>query len=267
MSFQNLEEVLQAAGNPVELLRNSQIGPYAFPVVRSRVHELARRAAVVAGDLRAVRPVASHDGPLRRGSRRAQAALRSRRQQLQELQGQSGQAVRRVQPRRLRHRRRDPLLSRREPVQPRRPAAGRTTGCSTTLETGELQREGRARRAIRGQSGPTEDLPVPGAGTERAEGHGEGHRASRRPTSGSSTWASFTHRRPRRPRAAPRHGRPAGMGDVRPVGRRRRGARRHRRGRAASSASGRSARERIRPAASSRDGFPRRCRRSTPATR
>ena len=34
MSFQNLEAALQAAGNPVELLRNSQIGPYAFPVVR-----------------------------------------------------------------------------------------------------------------------------------------------------------------------------------------------------------------------------------------
>src|SRR5438876_793860 len=31
----NLEEVLQAVGNPVELLRNSQIGPYAFPVVRA----------------------------------------------------------------------------------------------------------------------------------------------------------------------------------------------------------------------------------------
>ena len=31
----NLEEVLQAAGNPVKMLRNSQIGPYAFPVVKS----------------------------------------------------------------------------------------------------------------------------------------------------------------------------------------------------------------------------------------
>jgi len=31
---QSLEEILQKAGNPVELLRNSQIGPYAFPVVR-----------------------------------------------------------------------------------------------------------------------------------------------------------------------------------------------------------------------------------------
>jgi vanillate/3-O-methylgallate O-demethylase len=34
MSHQSLEEALQAAGNPVERLRNSQIGPYAFPVVR-----------------------------------------------------------------------------------------------------------------------------------------------------------------------------------------------------------------------------------------
>jgi len=35
MSYQNLEAAIQAAGNPVDLLRNSQIGPYAFPVVRS----------------------------------------------------------------------------------------------------------------------------------------------------------------------------------------------------------------------------------------
>ena len=35
MSHRNLEELLQATGNAVKLLRNSQIGPYAFPVVRS----------------------------------------------------------------------------------------------------------------------------------------------------------------------------------------------------------------------------------------
>src|ERR1700746_2397328 len=34
MSYRNLEEALAAAKRPVELLRNSQIGPYAFPVVR-----------------------------------------------------------------------------------------------------------------------------------------------------------------------------------------------------------------------------------------
>ena len=34
MSYQNLEEKLRAAGNAVDMLKNSQIGPYAFPVVR-----------------------------------------------------------------------------------------------------------------------------------------------------------------------------------------------------------------------------------------
>ena len=34
MSQQSLEDVLQTAGSPVSMLRNSQIGPYAFPVVR-----------------------------------------------------------------------------------------------------------------------------------------------------------------------------------------------------------------------------------------
>ncbi len=34
MSQQSLEDALQASGSPVERLRNSQIGPYAFPVVR-----------------------------------------------------------------------------------------------------------------------------------------------------------------------------------------------------------------------------------------
>jgi vanillate/3-O-methylgallate O-demethylase len=34
VSHKNLEELLHSAGNPVKLLRNSQIGPYAFPVVR-----------------------------------------------------------------------------------------------------------------------------------------------------------------------------------------------------------------------------------------
>ena len=33
MSHTNLESVLKGAGNPVELLRNSQIGAYIYPVV------------------------------------------------------------------------------------------------------------------------------------------------------------------------------------------------------------------------------------------
>src|SRR6202166_4014835 len=35
MSQQNLEQLLKAAGNPVKLLRNSQIGAYVYPVVPS----------------------------------------------------------------------------------------------------------------------------------------------------------------------------------------------------------------------------------------
>jgi vanillate/3-O-methylgallate O-demethylase len=34
MTYRNLEEALQSAGSAVDMLRNSQIGPYAFPVVR-----------------------------------------------------------------------------------------------------------------------------------------------------------------------------------------------------------------------------------------
>ena len=35
MSYRSLEELLQAAGGPVELARNSQIGPYVYPKVPS----------------------------------------------------------------------------------------------------------------------------------------------------------------------------------------------------------------------------------------
>jgi glycine cleavage system aminomethyltransferase T len=35
MSYKNLEEAIQASSSPVDMLRNSQIGPYAFPVVPS----------------------------------------------------------------------------------------------------------------------------------------------------------------------------------------------------------------------------------------
>ncbi len=38
MSAKNLEEVLKAAGNPVEMLRNSRIGAYVYPVVPSEFY-------------------------------------------------------------------------------------------------------------------------------------------------------------------------------------------------------------------------------------
>ena len=33
VSAKNLDEAIQAAGNPVKMLRNSQLGPYVYPVV------------------------------------------------------------------------------------------------------------------------------------------------------------------------------------------------------------------------------------------
>src|SRR5262245_53928794 len=35
VSNKNLEDAIQAAGNPVKMLRNSQLGPYVYPVVPS----------------------------------------------------------------------------------------------------------------------------------------------------------------------------------------------------------------------------------------
>ena len=38
MSQQNLETLLKSAGNTVELLRNSRIGAYVYPVVPSEFY-------------------------------------------------------------------------------------------------------------------------------------------------------------------------------------------------------------------------------------
>ena len=38
MSQQNLEQVLKAGGNTVQLLRNSRIGAYIYPVVSGEFH-------------------------------------------------------------------------------------------------------------------------------------------------------------------------------------------------------------------------------------
>ena len=85
MSQRSLEDAIQAAGSPVELARNSQIGPYVYPVVPAEFTNWRDEQAGWRETCRAVRPVASHDGSLRRGPRRDQAALRPRRQHVREL--------------------------------------------------------------------------------------------------------------------------------------------------------------------------------------
>ena len=42
MTHKSLEDKLQAAGNPVEMARNSQIGPYVYPGVASEFSKRTR---------------------------------------------------------------------------------------------------------------------------------------------------------------------------------------------------------------------------------
>ncbi len=67
MSYRNLEELLQAAGGPVELARNSQIGPYVYPAVASEFTNWRDEQVAWAADMCSFRSVSPHDGALRRG--------------------------------------------------------------------------------------------------------------------------------------------------------------------------------------------------------
>ena len=87
MGAQSLAGLLQSVGNPVDLVRNSQIGPYVYPEGPRRVLELARRAARLAGDVLPLRPVASHDRHVHQGAGCAEAAVGDRGQHLLELRG------------------------------------------------------------------------------------------------------------------------------------------------------------------------------------
>ena len=105
-----------------------------------------------------------------------EAALPSRGQQLQGLRRGQGQAVRAVHARRLRDRRRHPVLSRREQVQPRRPRSGAELGHVPRRDR-RLRRERRARPADgAAQRRPPQVLPLPGPGPERDADHREGAR-------------------------------------------------------------------------------------------
>ena len=240
MSQRSLEDAIQAAGSPVELARNSQIGPYVYPKVPAEFTNWRDEQVALAGDVRALRPVASHDRPHHRGPGRGQAALRPRRQHVQELRGRQGQAVRRLHPRRLRDRRRDPVLPRREPRAPRRAAVGAQLGAVP-------RRDRRLRRArSTATSAPPSTRPAGASSTasrcrarRRCEVLAEGER---RLAAGDQVLQPrrADDRGPSGARAASRHVGRAGAGAVRPVGRGRGRSRRARRGRRASSGCARS---------------------------
>ena len=85
MAYKNLEEKLQAAGNAVSMMRNSQIGAYVYPVVAPEFTNWRDEQARLGQHLRAVRPVAPHGEPVRARAGRAQAALPPRDQLLQDV--------------------------------------------------------------------------------------------------------------------------------------------------------------------------------------
>ena len=88
-----------------------------------------------------------------------------------------GQAVRAVQLRRPRHRRRDPVQLGAEQVRPRRPHPGAELDPLPRADR-RLRRQARARRALGGAQGPVQPqaVPLPDPGSERDEDHGEGAR-------------------------------------------------------------------------------------------
>ena len=87
MTPKNLQEVLDAAGNTVELLRNSQIGAYIYPVVPYEFSNWRREQR--AWQNTAVLFDQSHHmvNLFFKRTRRTEADIRHRRQQRRELPG------------------------------------------------------------------------------------------------------------------------------------------------------------------------------------
>ena len=112
MTHHSLEEKLQAAGNPVEMARNSQIGPYVYPGVPSEFSNWMDEQVAWA-ETSALFDQTHHMTDLYVEGPDVIALLSSLgMNSFENFAGQQGEAVRGVQPRRLRHRRRDPLLPR-----------------------------------------------------------------------------------------------------------------------------------------------------------
>ncbi len=269
MTYKSLEEKLEAVRQAPSRWRGTRRS--ARTSIRRSPAEFTNwrdEQRLVARDLRALRPVAPHDRPLPRGPGRDPAALRrSASTSFANFAVEQGQAVRRLQPRRLRDRRRDPLLPRREQGQPRRAAL--------RAQLGAVPRRDRRLRRRRSSATSARPRTRPGAASStatrcRARPRCEAlEKADRRPAARDQVLqhGRAHDRRAQGARAAPRHVRRARAGAVRPVGGGRRRSRRRSSRPARSSACARSARGSTRPTRSSRAGSRARCRPSSPATR
>ena len=176
MSSQSLEALLQTVGNPVTLARNSQIGPYVYPKVPSEFSNWRDEQHAWRETLLSLRPVAPHDGPVHQGprlrsscspisastaSRRSRSTRRSSSSPCNDDGYVIGDAILFYLDENL--------------LQPRRAPVGAQLGAVPRRDR-RLRRDGRARRALRREPGRPQALPLPGAGPERAQGAGEGHR-------------------------------------------------------------------------------------------
>ena len=234
MGDRSLQDLLDAAESPVELLRNNPSGANVFPGVPPeytnwRDEQRAWQETCVLFNQTYHMNDLAVEGP--------DALTLLSRLAVNSFEGfarRQGQALRAVHAGRLRDRRRDPLPPRGEPVQPRRPRAGAELDHVPRRDR-RLRRATRARRPVAAaQRRAPQVLPLPAAGPERDGGDREGARllaagASVLPHDGGDD------RRQERSCAASRHGRPAGLGAVRALGGRGDGARGARRARARSS--------------------------------
>ena len=147
MTPSNLQEVLDESGNIVELLRNSQIGAYIYPVVpyefsNWRREQRAWRETAVLFDQ-------SHHmvNFFFKGPDALKLVSDTAHQQRRELPGQHGQAVRADDAGRSRDRRRHPVPPRRGRVRVGRPQPGRQLAPVPRRDR-RLQARVRARRPL-----------------------------------------------------------------------------------------------------------------------
>ncbi len=269
MSQQSLEDLLKTTGNPVNMLRNSQIGAYVYPVVPAeytnwRDEQRAWRETCVLFDQSHHMVEQYVEGPdaLKLISHLATNSFAkfpvNRAKQFVPC-SYDGHIIG------------DGILFHLE--ENKLSFVGRAPSANWIefhADDGRLQRDDEERRPVAvapgRQARHPQLLSLPDPGTQREAGDRE---TQRRPGAGHQVLQHGCHhdRRPQGPRAAPRHGRRAGPRSVGPVRRGRGNPRGDRRSRPANSACIRSATARTRRTRSNPAGFRRRSPRCTPARR